>query len=339
MSEISDLLRPEHYDLEVVSPRRARISLGPLERGFGHTLGNALRRVLLSSLKGAAVTEVEIEGVLHEYSSIEGVQEDVVDILLNLKQLAVRAQGRNEVMVTLRKRGPGVVTGADIIAEHGIEVANPEQVIATLTRDVELVMHLRFDTGRGYEPAATRRQSHEKRIGVLALDASYSPVHRVSFQVESARVEQRTDLDRLVLDVETNGVVEPLWAVQEAARILRQQLAVFGGAELPAERESQPAPVREDLLPLLSRPVDDLELTVRSANCLKAEDIFYIGDLVQKTEQELLKAPNLGRKSLTEIKEVLDKNGLSLGMRIENWPPDNLPAVPGRTAVDVGRGG
>lgn len=339
MSEISDLLRPEHYDLEVLSPRRARISLGPLERGFGHTLGNALRRVLLSSLKGAAVTEVEIEGVLHEYSSIEGVQEDVVDILLNLKQLAVRAQGRNEVMVTLRKRGPGLVTGADIIAEHGIEVANPEQVIATLTRDVELVMHLRFDTGRGYEPAATRRQSHEKRIGVLALDASYSPVHRVSFQVESARVEQRTDLDRLVLDVETNGVVEPLWAVQEAARILRQQLAVFGGAEAATEREAHAAPVHEDLLPLLARPVDDLELTVRSANCLKAEDIFYIGDLVQKTEQELLKAPNLGRKSLTEIKEVLDKNGLTLGMRIENWPPENLPAVPGRPVGDVGRGG
>jgi DNA-directed RNA polymerase, alpha subunit, bacterial and chloroplast-type len=239
-------------------------------------------------------------------------------------------------MVTLRKRGPGLMTGADIVSEHGIEVANPDQVIATLTRDVELVMHLRIDDGRGYDAAATRRQNHEKRIGVMALDASFSPVLKVSYQVESARVEQRTDLDRLVLDVETNGVVDPVWAVQEASRILRSQLGVLAGAENQQEPEASQVQNGQDLMPLLIRPVDDLELTVRSANCLKAEDIFYIGDLVQKSEQELLKAPNLGKKSLTEIKEVLVAHGLSLGMRVENWPPENLPPISGRGAdVDV----
>ncbi|WP_414040208.1 DNA-directed RNA polymerase subunit alpha [Acidithiobacillus sp. M4-SHS-6] len=332
MTDVGDLLRPQGVEVEEISARRARLSLGPLERGFGHTLGSALRRILLSSLKGAAVTEVEIEGVLHEYSSIEGVQEDVVDILLNLKMLAVRSQGRSDVMVTLRKRGPGLMTGADIVSEHGIEVANPDQVIATLTRDVELVLHLRIDEGRGYDAAANRRQSHEKRIGVMALDASFSPVLKVSYQVESARVEQRTDLDRLVLDVETNGVVDPVWAVQEGSRILRSQLEVLAGAEKRQVPEASQVQGGQDLMPLLVRPVDDLELTVRSANCLKAEDIFYIGDLVQKSEQELLKAPNLGKKSLTEIKEVLVAHGLSLGMRIENWPPENLPPIAGRSA-------
>ena len=332
MTEVGELLRPQGVDVEVISARRARLALGPLERGFGHTLGSGLRRVLLSSLKGAAVTEVEIEGVLHEYSSIEGVQEDVVDILLNLKMLAVRAHGRGDVVVTLRKRGPGQMTGADIVSEHGIEVANPEQVIATLTRDVELVLRLRIDEGRGYDAAATRRQSHEKRIGVMALDASFSPVLRVSYLVENARVEQRTDLDRLILDVETNGVVDPVWAVQEASRIFRSQLGVLAGAETGEIPEASQVQVSQSLTPLLIRPVDDLELTVRSANCLKAEDIFYIGDLVQKSEQELLKAPNLGRKSLNEIKEVLVAHGLTLGMRLDNWPPENLPPVPGRAA-------
>ncbi|MCL5980457.1 MAG: DNA-directed RNA polymerase subunit alpha [Gammaproteobacteria bacterium] len=332
MTEVGELLHPHAVEVEPLGAHRARIALGPLERGFGHTLGNALRRVLLSSLQGAAVTEVEIDGVLHEYSSIEGVKEDVVDILLNLKLLAIRSSGRSEAVVTLKKRGPGVMTGADIVEEHGIEVANPDQVIATLTRDVELVMRLRLGEGRGYEAAASRPVSHEKRIGVMAVDASFSPVRRVSYQVESARVEQRTDLDRLVLDVETNGVVDPAWAVQESARILRDQLGVLVGDEARASREPRPVHNSVSLEPLLIRPVDDLELTVRSANCLKAEDIFYIGDLVQKSEQELLKAPNLGRKSLTEIKEVLTAHGLSLGMRLENWPPENLPPIPGRNA-------
>ncbi len=330
MTEVGELLRPHGVEVEEISAHRARIALGPLERGFGHTLGSGLRRVLLSSLKGAAVTEVEIDGVLHEYASIEGVQEDVVDILLNLKMLAVRAHGHGGAVITLRKRGPGAMTGADIVSEHGLEVANPDQIIATLTRDVELVMHLRIDEGRGYDAAATRRQSHEKRIGVMALDASFSPVLRVSYQVESARVEQRTDLDRLVLDVETNGVVDPVWAVQEASRILRSQLGVLAGAETAEVPATSQSKSNENLTPLLIRPVDDLELTVRSANCLKAEDIFYIGDLVQKSEQELLKAPNLGRKSLNEIKEVLVAHGLALGMRLENWPPEHLPPVPGR---------
>ncbi|MCE5393415.1 MAG: DNA-directed RNA polymerase subunit alpha [Acidithiobacillus sp.] len=334
MAEVGELLRPQNYDVQILEGHRATISLGPLERGFGHTLGNALRRVLLSSLRGTAVTEVEIEGVLHEYSSIEGVQEDVVDILLNLKQLAVRTNRRESVNISVRKKGPGVVTGADIVAEHGVEIANPGQIIATLTRDVEIVMHLRLESGRGYQPAAQRVHEHEKRVGVMALDASFSPVQRVSFVVENARVEQRTDLDRLILEIETNGTVDPVQAVQEAARILRQQLDVFVGGEPAPMEEARPAPLAEDLMPLLQRTVDDLELTVRSANCLKAEDIFYIGDLVQKTEQELLKAPNLGRKSLNEIKEVLEKNGLSLGMRIDNWPPEDLPPLGSKSTVE-----
>ncbi|MCE5387388.1 MAG: DNA-directed RNA polymerase subunit alpha [Acidithiobacillus sp.] len=334
MAEVGELLRPQNYDVQALGSHRATVSLGPLERGFGHTLGNALRRVLLSSLRGMAVTEVEIEGVLHEYSSLEGVQEDVVDILLNLKQLAVRTNRRESVNITVRKKGPGVVTGADIVAEHGVEIANPEQIIATLTRDVEIVMHLRLESGRGYQPAAQRLHDHEKRVGVLALDASFSPIQRVSFVVENARVEQRTDLDRLILDIETNGTVDPVQAVQEAARILRQQLDVFVGGESAPMEEARPAALVEDLMPLLERTVDDLELTVRSANCLKAEDIFYIGDLVQKTEQELLKAPNLGRKSLNEIKEILEKKGLSLGMRIDNWPPEDLPPLGSKSTVE-----
>jgi len=336
MAEVGDLLCPQNYEIETITAHSARISLGPLERGFGHTLGNALRRILLSSLRGVAVTEVEIEGVLHEYSSLEGVQEDVVDILLNLKQLAIYSHRQEAQTITVRKHGPGLLTGADIVAEHGVEIANPEQVIATLTRDVEMVMHLRLDSGRGYQAAASRQRDHEKRIGVLALDASFSPVRRVSFQVESARVEQRTDLDRLVLAVETNGTLEPLVAVQEAARILRQQLDIFVGKEAPTTEEPRSSvALVEDLMPLLERTVDDLELTVRSANCLKAEDIFYIGDLVQKTEQELLKAPNLGRKSLNEVKEVLASKGLSLGMRLENWPPENLPPLGSKSSVEA----
>ncbi|MEY2342165.1 DNA-directed RNA polymerase subunit alpha [Acidithiobacillus sp. IBUN Pt1247-S3] len=335
MAEVGELLCPQNYEIERTGAHSARVSLGPLERGFGHTLGNALRRILLSSLKGVAVTEVEIEGVLHEYSSLEGVQEDVVDILLNLKQLAIRSHRLESQTITVRKRGPGPVTGADIVAEHGVEVANAAQVIATITRDVEMVMHLRLDFGRGYQAAATRQRDHEKRIGVLALDASFSPVLRVSFQVESARVEQRTDLDRLVLDVETNGTIEPLAAVQEAARILRQQLDVFVTGEAPIVEEARNVAIVEDLMPLLERPVDDLELTVRSLNCLKAEDIFYIGDLVQKSENELLKAPNLGRKSLTEIKEILAAKSLSLGMRLQNWPPENLPPLGNKNIVEA----
>ncbi len=318
-----DYLKPRVVDVQADTDRRARVVIEPLERGFGHTLGNALRRILLSSMPGYAVVEAEIEGVLHEYTAIEGVQEDVVDILLNLKQLAVRLHAKEEAMLTLSKQGPGVVTAGDIQAGHDVEIKNPELVIAHLTKDGSLSMTLKVARGRGYE-AVTQRQSEEDRpIGRLQLDASYSPVRRVAYNVESARVEQRTDLDKLVMDIETNGVIEPEEAIRFAAGLLQDQLSVFvslEGGELAVEPEHQ----QPEVDPVLLRPIDDLELTVRSANCLKAESIHYVGDLVQRTEVELLKTPNLGKKSLTEIKEVLASHGLSLGMRLEDWPPAGL---------------
>ncbi|MCC5859734.1 MAG: DNA-directed RNA polymerase subunit alpha [Ectothiorhodospiraceae bacterium] len=318
-----DYLKPRVVDVQADTDRRARVVIEPLERGFGHTLGNALRRILLSSMPGYAVVEAEIEGVLHEYTAIEGVQEDVVDILLNLKQLAVRLHAKEEAMLTLSKQGPGVVTAGDIQAGHDVEIKNPELVLAHLTKDGSLSMTLKVARGRGYE-AVTQRQSEEDRpIGRLQLDASYSPVRRVAYNVESARVEQRTDLDKLVMDIETNGVIEPEEAIRFAAGLLQDQLSVFvslEGGELAVEPEQQ----QPEVDPVLLRPIDDLELTVRSANCLKAESIHYVGDLVQRTEVELLKTPNLGKKSLTEIKEVLASHGLSLGMRLEDWPPAGL---------------
>lgn len=323
MSVTTELLKPRSVELEKISPFRSRIALEPLERGYGHTLGNALRRVLLSSMTGSAVTELEIDGVLHEYSTIEGVQEDVVDIVLNLKGVAVRGHMASDVPLVLKKRGPGVVTAGDIATEHGIEVANPSHVIAHLTKDVELTMRLKVSGGRGYEPAVSRTLGQERSIGVMHIDANYSPVTRVTYSVESARVEQRTDMDRLVLDIETNGVLDPESALQQAASILQKQLNVFVSMQgeshglIEADAESQ-------IDPVLLRSVDDLELTVRSANCLKAENIFFIGDLVQKTESELLKTPNLGKKSMNEIKDVLDNRGLSLGTRLDNWPPQEL---------------
>ncbi len=287
-------------------------------------MGNALRRILLSSMSGCAVTEVEIQGVLHEYTTLEGVQEDVLEILLNLKDLAISLHGKDEATYTLSKRGPGPVTAADIALDHAAEVANPGLVIANITGDTELTVR----RGIGYEPASQREieGGEERPIGRLPLDASYSPVRRVSIEVQAARVEQRTDLDRLVIDLETDGTLEPKTAIQHAAAILRDQLSSFVALEgTPGEDEqgegiTPPPPID----PILLRPVDDLELTVRSANCLKAENIYLIGDLIQRTEVELLKTPNLGKKSLTEIKDVLALRGLSLGLRLENWPPDNI---------------
>jgi len=317
-------LTPRHIDVTENSPTHARVVLEPLERGFGHTLGNALRRILLSSMAGCAVTEVEIDGVLHEYSDIEGVREDVIEILLNLKGVAVVMHGKDQAVLTLTKKGPGVVTAGDIQVDHDIEVKNPEHVIANITGDTALTMRLTVARGRGYQPADARRQEEDesRAIGRLQLDASYSPVRRVAYSVESARVEQRTDLDKLILDLETNGTIDPEEAIRRAATILQQQLAVF--VDLEGEKLSQPEEKEEAIDPVLLRPVDDLELTVRSANCLKAENIYYIGDLIQRTEVELLKTPNLGKKSLTEIKDVLASRGLSLGMRLENWPPASL---------------
>lgn len=320
---VSDFLKPRLVGVQQISKTRARVTLEPLERGFGHTLGNALRRILLSSMKGCAVTEVEIEGVLHEYTTIEGVQEDVIEILLNLKGLAIKMHNRDEATLTLNKKGAGAVTAGDIQLDHDVELVNPQHVIAHLTKSGELNMRLKVERGLGYQPAGVSDSEETDRpIGRLQLDASFSPVRRVSYVVESARVEQRTNLDKLVIELETNGTLDPEQAIRNAASILQDQLSAF--VELKSTEEAGPSVREPEIDPILLRPVDDLELTVRSANCLKAEHIYYIGDLIQRTEVELLKTPNLGKKSLSEIKEVLASHGLSLGMRLENWPPTVL---------------
>lgn len=325
----TNLLKPKSITVESLDDNRAEVTLEPFERGYGHTLGNALRRVLLSSMVGYAPTEVTIAGVVHEYSTLDGVQEDVVNILLNLKGVVFKLHNRDEVTLTLRKDGEGVVTGADIQVPHDVEVVNPGHIIATLSQGGKLDMQIRVEKGRGYVPGNVRRYADEgsKPIGKIVLDASFSPIHRVSYAVESARVEQRTDLDKLVLDIETNGTISAEDAVRAAAKILVEQLAVFAqleGHELAAFDQSTQKGAADRFDPILLRPVDELELTVRSANCLKAENIYYIGDLIQRTENELLKTPNLGRKSLNEIKEVLASRGLTLGMKLENWPPLGL---------------
>jgi len=324
----TSLLKPKAINVEQLGPNRAEVTLEPFERGYGHTLGNALRRVLLSSMPGYAATEVTIAGVLHEYSSIDGVQEDVVNILLNLKGVVFKLQNRDEVTLSLRKEGEGQVTAADIQTPHDVEIINPGHLIANLSVGGKLDMQIKVEKGRGYVPGNVRRFGDEpsKSIGRIVLDASFSPVKRVSYTVESARVEQRTDLDKLVMEIETNGAIAAEDAVRASARILVEQLAVFAqleGGELAAFDTSSPRGGAQ-FDPILLRPVDELELTVRSANCLKAENIYYIGDLIQRTENELLKTPNLGRKSLNEIKEVLASRGLTLGMKLENWPPATL---------------
>jgi len=321
---VTEFLRPRLVDIETLSTRRAKVTLEPLERGFGHTLGNALRRILLSSMPGCAVTEVKIDGVLHEYSSKEGVQEDIIEILLNLKGLAVNLEGKDEAILTLTKSGEGPVTAADIQHDGDVEITNPDHVICTLTGEGSISMEIKIEMGRGYVPASVRRDAEEedRAIGRLLVDASFSPVVRIAYDVESARVEQRTDLDKLVLDMETNGTLDPEEAIRRASTILAEQLDAF--VELRDIKEVEQVEEKPLFDPILLRPVDDLELTVRSANCLKAEAIQYIGDLVQRAEVELLKTPNLGKKSLTEIKDVLASRGLSLGMRLENWPPESI---------------
>lgn len=325
-SPATELLTPRNIDVQQISATRAKVVLEPLERGFGHTLGNALRRILLSSMPGCAIVEAEIDGVLHEYSAITGVQEDVIEILLNLKGIAVLLHGnKSNAVLTLSKKGEGPVTAADIQADGDVEIKNPDHVICHINNPNGAVnMRLTVGRGRGYQPADTRLadEDENRTIGRLQLDASYSPVIRISYVVESARVEQRTDLDKLIIDMETNGTIDPEEAIRRAATILQQQLAVF--VDLESEKEARPAKQQDEVDPILLRPVDDLELTVRSANCLKAENIYYIGDLIQRTEVELLKTPNLGKKSLTEIKDILASRGLSLGMRLENWPPSSL---------------
>jgi DNA-directed RNA polymerase subunit alpha len=322
---VNEFLTPRHIDVQELGPTRARVTLEPLERGFGHTLGNTLRRILLSSMPGSAITEVQIDGVLHEYSAIEGVQEDVINILLNLKGVAAVLHGGNdEAVISLSKEGPGRVTAEDFQLSQDVEIVNPEHLICTLNENGRIQMQVKVTRGRGYVPVESLADGEEESrpIGVLRLDATYSPMRRVAYTVESARVEQRTDLDKLILELETNGTIQPEEAIRRAATILQQQLAVFVDLEGDAEPEAEEKV--DEIDPILLRPVDDLELTVRSANCLKAENIYYIGDLIQRTEVELLKTPNLGKKSLTEIKDVLASRGLSLGMRLESWPPAGL---------------
>jgi DNA-directed RNA polymerase subunit alpha len=329
----TSLLKPRIVEVEQLGASHARVVMEPFERGYGHTLGNALRRVLLSSMVGYAPTEVQISGVVHEYSTIDGLREDVVDLLLNLKGIVFKLHNRDDVFLTLRKETPGPVLASDIEMPHDVELINGDHVIANLTQGGKLDIQIKVERGRGYLPGTMRNLSDSKTIGRIVLDASFSPVRRVSYAVESARVENRTDLDKLLIDVETNGVIAPEEAVRQAARILVEQLSVFAALE-GAEPSMDMGSISGGLItsigrspqidPILLRPVDDLELTVRSANCLKAENIFYIGDLIQRTENELLKTPNLGRKSLNEIKEVLASRGLTLGMRLENWPPAGL---------------
>ncbi len=322
------LLKPRIVEVEQLGPSHARVVMEPFERGYGHTLGNALRRVLLSSMVGYAPTEVQISGVVHEYSTMDGVREDVVDLLLNLKGVVFKLHNRDDVYLTLRKDSPGPVLASDIDMPHDVELVNGDHVIATLTQGGKLDMQIKVEKGRGYVPGTMRSLNESKTIGRVVLDASFSPVRRVSYAVESARVENRTDLDKLLIDVETNGVIAPEEAVRQAARILVEQLSVFAALEGAEPTLEQGIGLglgpKASIDPILMRPVDDLELTVRSANCLKAENIYYIGDLIQRTENELLKTPNLGRKSLNEIKEVLASRGLTLGMRLENWPPAGL---------------
>ncbi|MCD6039460.1 MAG: rpoA [Gammaproteobacteria bacterium] len=316
-----EFLTPREIVVEAVTPFHARVTLEPLELGFANTLGTTLRRILLSSMPGAAIVKVKIDKVLHEFGTLVGVREDVTEILLNLKKVAIKLMGREEVTLKLNKKGPGPVLAGDIESEHDTQIVNPDLVIAHLNEAGTLNMTLTVQLGRGYQTASIQSldEANEEKVsvGVLNLDASFSPVRRVSYSVENARVEQRTNLDKLVIDLETNGTLDPEEAIRRAATILQQQLAPF--VDLKSSPTLKESSDQQSVNPLFMRPVDDLELTVRSANCLKAESIFYIGDLVQRTEADLLKTPNLGKKSLTEIKNVLATHELSLGMRLEHW--------------------
>jgi len=317
-TSVIDLLVPTEIQVDDISPTLSKVTLEPLERGFGHTLGNALRRILLSSMPGAAITDVVIDGISHEYSTIEGVREDVIDILLNLKELPVKVIEGNVAEITLDVTGPCDVTAASFEVPGNVELVDQDFHVASIVDKVNLKMTLVVKTGRGYEPADLR-DDEDRVVGGLKIDASYSPVKRVSYNVDNARFEKRTDLDKLLIELETDGTLDPKMAIEHSATILQQQLAAFVDLDAIAEQEAKKE--QNDFDPLLLRSIEELELTVRSTNCLKAENIFLIGDLIHKTEFDLLKTPNLGKKSLNEIKDVLASKELSLGMNVENWPP------------------
>jgi len=319
----SELIKPNKLDIVSSSPTKAVIVAEPLERGYGLTLGNALRRVLLSSLQGAAVTAVQIDGVLHEFSSIAGVREDVTDMVLNIKEIAIRMEGEGPKRMVVRKEGPGVVTAGDIQTVGDVEILNPDLVICTLDEGTEIRMELTVNTGKGYVPAE-RNRAEDAPIGLIPVDSLYSPVRKVSYKIDATREGQVLDYDKLTLTVETNGAVTPEDAVAYAARIVQDQLSIFVNFDEPVKEEVQEEVQELAFNPALLKKVDELELSVRSANCLKNDNIVYIGDLIQKTESEMLRTPNFGRKSLNEIKEVLAGMGLHLGMEVPAWPPENI---------------
>ncbi len=314
---VSDFLKPKIIDVQDLGMNKIKAVLEPLERGYGYTLGNALRRILLSSIPGYAVTEVKIDGVLHEYSAKEGIKEDIIDILLNLKGIQFKLEGRESVKLTLHKTGTCIVVADDFKLPHDVVIINKNHVIANMTSKGDLNMIIKVVKGRGYQPALSRKNIGNKKLGWLQVDASFGPIYKVSYAVENARVEQRTDLDKLVFEIETNGTINAEEAIRFAAKTLSDQLSVF--VNLDGEKQEEEVSIKVKIDPVLLRPVDDLELTVRSANCLKAESIYYIGDLVQRTEVELLKTPNLGKKSLTEIKDILALKNFALGIKIGNW--------------------
>ncbi len=326
-TEMNEMLTPKVLKVQSDKPNHSRIVLEPLEPGYGYTLGTALRRILMSSMPGSAITEATIEGVLHEYTTIEGVQEDVVYILLNLKDIALKLTVGSEAMLTLNMQGPCEVTAGDIQLTHGVEIMNPELVIAHLNENGKLNMTLKVEKGMGYHSAdtftrLTDDEAVQKSVGILKIDNTFSPVKKVAYFVDKTRVGNRTDLDKLTIELHTNGTLDPEDAIRISAAIMQRQLHAF--ADMKFEESCADKKVTNDFDPVLLRPVDDLELTVRSANCLKAENINFIGDLIQKSENELLQTPNLGKKSLTEIKDVLAARSLALGMKLESWPPENL---------------
>jgi len=317
-TSVIDLLVPSDIQVDDEGINVSKVTLEPLERGFGHTLGNALRRILLSSMPGAAVTDATIDGVAHEYSTIEGVREDVIDILLNLKDLPVKIIEGTSATLELDIAGPCEVSAASFQVPGNVELVDADHHIATIVDKVSLKMSVTEKTGRGYEPADARDEE-DTSIGALKVDASFSPVRRVAYSIDNARFEKRTDLDKLIIELETDGTIDPKMAIEHCATILQQQLASFVDLDAIAEQEAKKD--QNDFDPLLLRSIEELELTVRSTNCLKAESIFLIGDLIHRSEFDLLKTPNLGKKSLNEIKDVLASKGLSLGMVVENWPP------------------
>ena len=317
-TSVIDLLVPTEIQVDDISPTLSKVTLEPLERGFGHTLGNALRRILLSSMPGAAVTDVVIDGVSHEYSTIEGVREDVIDILLNIKDMPVKVIEGDTAEIVLDVTGPCDVLASSFEVPGNVELVDQDFHVASIIDKVNLKMTLTVKTGRGYEPADLR-DDEDRVVGGLKVDASYSPVKRVSYNVDNARFEKRTDLDKLLIELETDGTLDPKMAIEHAATIFQQQLSAFVDLDAIAEQEAKKD--QNDFDPLLLRSIEELELTVRSTNCLKAESIFLIGDLIHRSEFDLLKTPNLGKKSLNEIKDVLASKNLSLGMSVENWPP------------------